>query len=78
MLTEFILFSDPDRAKELTWPTKPRRSSPPAGSPNPVRTKDPKSTWWTMIPMSTTTRAMLDPEADEVDGQTDTGIEGLY
>jgi hypothetical protein len=26
----------------------------------------------TMIPMSTTTRAMLDPEADEVDEQTDT------
>ena len=31
---------------------------------------------WTMIPMSTTTRAMLDPEAEEVDGQTD--AEGLY
>ena len=31
---------------------------------------------WTMIPMSTTTRAMLDPEADEVDGETD--AEGLY
>jgi hypothetical protein len=31
---------------------------------------------WTMIPMSTTTRAMLDPEAEEVDEQTDT--EGLY
>jgi hypothetical protein len=30
---------------------------------------------WTMIPMWTTTRAMLDPEAEEVDGQTDT--EGL-
>jgi hypothetical protein len=30
---------------------------------------------WTMLPMSTTTRAMLEPEADEVDGQTDT--EGL-
>ena len=27
---------------------------------------------WTRIPTSTTTRAMLDPEADEVDGQTDT------
>ena len=27
---------------------------------------------WTMIPMSTTTRAMLDPEADGVDEQTDT------
>jgi hypothetical protein len=27
---------------------------------------------WTMIPMSTTTRAMLDPEADEVDEQMDT------
>ena len=26
---------------------------------------------WTMIPMSTTTRAMLDPEAEEVDSQTD-------
>jgi hypothetical protein len=26
---------------------------------------------WTMIPMSTKTRAMLDPEAEEVDGQTD-------
>jgi hypothetical protein len=30
---------------------------------------------WTMIPMSKTTRAMLDPEAEEVDGQTD--AEGL-
>ena len=31
---------------------------------------------WTMIPMSTTARAMLDPEADKVDEQTDTA--GLY
>ena len=31
---------------------------------------------WTMIPMSKTTRAMLDPEAEEVDGQTD--AEGLH
>jgi hypothetical protein len=31
---------------------------------------------WTTIPMSTTTRAMLDPEVDGVDEQTDT--EGLY
>jgi hypothetical protein len=31
---------------------------------------------WTMIPMSTTTQAMLDPEANKVDEQTDT--EGLY
>jgi hypothetical protein len=30
---------------------------------------------WTMIPMSTATQAMLDPEAEEVDGQTET--EGL-
>jgi hypothetical protein len=30
----------------------------------------------TMIPMSTTARAMLDPEADKVDEQTDTA--GLY
>jgi hypothetical protein len=31
---------------------------------------------WTMIPMSTTTRPMLDPEAEKVDGQTD--AEGFY
>jgi hypothetical protein len=31
---------------------------------------------WTVIPMSTTARAMLDPEADRVDEQTDTA--GLY
>jgi hypothetical protein len=33
---------------------------------------------WTMIPMSTTTRAMLDPEADEVDEQTDTRDDDFY
>ena len=34
---------------------------------------------WTMIPMSTPTRTMLDPEADGVDEQTDPSAHGdLY
>ena len=33
---------------------------------------------WTMIPMSTTARAMLDPEADKVDEDEQTDTEGLY
>ena len=34
---------------------------------------------WNMIPISLTTRAMLDPEADAIDDQTDTSAhDGLY